>query len=664
MRHAGGTLPRPTLRHAGLLALALAAAALPAHAGVNVWTPLGPDGGQIDALVAAPTQPGPLYATSFGGVFRSEDAGATWVRISGGDLAGYVTGVVADPVTPATVYAFGEFGLARSTDAAATWTVLPPLSQGDAITGSLALAIDPHSPATLYGGSQSGVWKSTDAGATWTRLSATARGVQTVAVDPANPSIVFAFAKLAGVLLRSADGGATWEEKDTGLSLPTISDSPLLLAFDPSTVPETLYLAVELDRRGFTWRSTDAGDSWQQVGPGGYPLAVGSGLVYAGAVKSLDGGATWTAATPAPGTPVVLAAAPGSPTTVFAATSDLGIWKSADSAASWRPASSSLGATNTLALAIDPVHPRILYTAVNNSVLGRGLLKTGSRGRQWRLIGPNWLTDYLVQIVVDPVTPSTLYAASPAGLAKSFDGGQSWTVLPTQAGPGPDCFGIDQLAIDPAHSETLYVVAARNDGACFPPCSFLKSTDGGNSWSCKSVPFDMRKLFVAPQAIYALSDFSNPGRLFKSTDAGVTWARVDAGLPTNNGLPSGYVTLAIDPTNASHVFVSGPRGVFRTSNGGRTWTKANGRLPAHSFHSNLAIDPHHPATVYASGSWGVYRTIDDGQSWSPIVGGLPLFAFESNDTPIAAGWLLVDPQQPGKIYGGTLYTGIYTYTAQ
>jgi len=179
-----------------------------------------------------------------------------------------------------------------------------------------------------------------------------------------------------------------------------------------------------------------------------------------------------------------------------------------------------------------------------------------------------------------------------------------------------------------------------------------------------SVPFDMRKLFVAPQTFYALSDFSNPGKLFKSTDAGVTWARVDAGLPTNNGLPPGFVTLAIDPTNANHVFVSGPRGVFRTSDGGHTWTKANGRLPAHSYHSNLAIDPHNPATVYASGSWGVYRTIDDGQSWSPIVGGLPPFAFESNDTPIAAGWLLVDPQHPGKLYGGTLYTGIYTYTAR
>jgi photosystem II stability/assembly factor-like uncharacterized protein len=179
-----------------------------------------------------------------------------------------------------------------------------------------------------------------------------------------------------------------------------------------------------------------------------------------------------------------------------------------------------------------------------------------------------------------------------------------------------------------------------------------------------SVPFDMRKLFVAPQTFYALSDFSNPGKLFKSTDAGVTWARVDAGLPTNNGLPPGFVTLAIDPTNANHVFVSGPRGVFRTSDGGHTWTKANGRLPAHSFHSNLAIDPHNPATVYASGGWGVYRTIDDGQSWSPIVSGLPPFAFESNDSPVASGWLLVDPQHPGKLYGGTLYTGIYTYTAR
>jgi uncharacterized protein (DUF736 family) len=279
MRHAIDSLPRPARRPAGGLGLALACAATaaaaaamaawPAQAGVNFWTPLGPDGGSIDTLAASPAQPGLLYATSFAGLFRSADGGATWVRKSRG-LVGYVTGVVADPQSAGTVYAIGEFGLVRSVDAAASWSLLPQLPGSDAFIASSALAIDPQSPATMYAGGYSFVWKSVDTGATWTKLTAAGRSFATVAVDPGNPATVFAFDDLDGVLLRSPDGGATWEEKDTGLSFAGFSNGgpPLQLAFDLTTVPETSYLAFRNQQGdGVTWRSTDAGDSWQPAGP-------------------------------------------------------------------------------------------------------------------------------------------------------------------------------------------------------------------------------------------------------------------------------------------------------------------------------------------------------------------------------------------------------------
>jgi photosystem II stability/assembly factor-like uncharacterized protein len=397
-------------------------------------------------------------------------------------------------------------------------------------------------------------------------------------------------------------------------------------------------------------------------------------VVYAGASKSVDGGVTWSAAATVPGTPVALAAAPGSPAMVFAATSDRGIWKSADAAASWQPASSGLGATRTLALAIDSLHPRILYSVVQGGVLGPGLLETGSGGRQWRLVGPPWLVRYLGQITVDPVTPATLYAGSAMGLAKSLDGGNSWEVLPTQAGPGQVCFGVDQLAIDPVAPETLYVVASPGYVSnCSGGCATVKSTDGGNSWSCWSAPFSVERLFAGPRTLYAFGAFASPhgkelGGLFKSTDGGVTWKDIAAGLHTNGGREAAFFALAIDPADAKTVLVSELQGVFRTTDGGRTWSEADGKLPVYPFGqyaaTNLAIDPHAPATVYASGSWGVYRTVNGGRTWYPIVGGLPPFAFQSTSHPGDGGLLVVDPQQAGKIYAGTLATGIYTYTAQ
>lgn len=239
------------------------------------------------------------------------------------------------------------------------------------------------------------------------------------------------------------------------------------------------------------------------------------------------------------------------------------------------------------------------------------------------------------------------------------------------------CFGVGQLAIDPVRSETLYVVAAPGFASgCFGGCSAVTSSDGGNSWSCMSLPFNLERLFAAPGTLYAFGGFTSPhgrglGGLFRSTDAGATWTRIDAGLHTSGGRAAAFLALAIDPADASRVFVSEAQGVFRTTDGGRTWTEADGRWPIRGTVSppaatNLALDPHNPAIVYASGDWGVYRTSNSGQTWYPIVGGLPPFAFLSSPFPteVDVGFLLVDPVQDGKIYGGTLATGIYTYTVR
>jgi hypothetical protein len=120
MRHAVHKQRLPAFRPAGLLALALAAAAGPAHAGVNFWTPLGPDGGSVVALAVSPAQPSLVYAGSAGGGFyRSEDGGATWVRASRA-IDPLVVAVVADPETAATVYEISTTSTMKSVDAGET----------------------------------------------------------------------------------------------------------------------------------------------------------------------------------------------------------------------------------------------------------------------------------------------------------------------------------------------------------------------------------------------------------------------------------------------------------------------------------------------------------------------------------------------------------------
>jgi photosystem II stability/assembly factor-like uncharacterized protein len=671
MRLASPRFPRFAPAAVGALALTLAAGPRPAAGGVNFWTPIGPDGGLINALAASPAQPGLLYAgSSFAsGLYRSEDGGASWVRVSRG-LDVFISAVFADPQAPATVYVLANSRLWKSLDAGATWTEAPP-PEGQ--VGIESLAIDPRTPAILYAGTTSGVWKSADRGATWTRLPAGDGRFTAIAVDPSSPSTVYAlalFGVFGGTLLRSADSGATWAERGAGLPLARADDfTPVQLAIDPATVPGTVYVAFQAFGVGLNFRSADAGGSWTQAAPDGYPLAVGQGVIYAGAVKSTDGGVTWTAAAAAPGKPLVLAAAPGSATTLYAGTSQRGVLKSGDAAVTWQAASSGLTATSVVALAIDPLDHEVLYASVAHAAQGPGVLKSSNGGEEWQLVGSPFVADYPEQLVIDPVTPATLYAVSQQrGVAKSTDGGNSWEAL----GGGSGCFGASQLAIDPVHPSNLYAVGV---SGCAFDCPALKSTDGGNSWSCFGVAGAFfEAIYVAPgtpSTLYAFGFFESPHDtllfgLFKSADAGLTWKRVDAGLHTNGGRNAFFFTLAIDPTDANRVFVSVLKGVFRTTDGGKSWVEADRKLPLNGFGGVnariLAIDPHAPANVYATGDFGVYRSANGGQTWQPIVAGLPPYAFFS--TGPSTGVLVLDPQQSRKLYAGTITSSIYTYTVR
>lgn len=647
------------LAAAAVVGLALVAGASAAWAGVNFWTPLGPDGGYVVALATSPRQPLLLFAASSeSGLFRSMDGGGSWIRVSRG-LDPLVTALAVDPQSPATVYVASLSGVAKSTDAGESWG--PPTGPA----GAEALVVDPQSPSTLYA-AQSGVSKSTDGGASWRPLPPVGSGFgfQALAIDPARPGTIYAASWFPSLsVLRSTDGGATWSEQDAGLPhLTPIPSFPVQLAVDPTTVPSTLYAAFVMVNGSTpqTFRSTDGGDSWHPSGPGGYPLAVGQGVVYAGAFKSADDGVTWTPAASPPGQELVLAAQPGSATIVYAGTTQ-GVWMSGDAAAGWQAASAGLTATRPQSLAIDPLHPRVLYAGVVDGVAGSGLFKSVNSGRSWQAMGPPWLLDYLYNLVVDPVTPSTLYAASGKGLAKSTDSGATWEVLQQGNGAG-GCFQVSHLAIDPRQPETLYAAVFYNGGCGGRFCPALKSNDGGVSFSCLGLSIeDVSAIFVAPSApstLYALGQARVQRHevvgVWKSADGGTTWKESDAGLYGGGGT---FYTMAIDPTDANRVFVISAKGVFRTTDGGRTWSEFDHKLPlapSSSRWNALAIDPQVPTTVFVGGSFGVYRSVNSGLTWYPVNGGLPDFF----------GPLLLNPKLPNKLYAGTFASGIYTYTLQ
>ncbi len=243
--------------------------------GLNVWTPLGPDDGPINALAIDPITPTTLYAGSFvSGVFKSTDGGQHWTEL----IRLCVFALAIDPATPTTLYAGTCGGVFKSTDAGGSWSAA---RTGLPSAGVLALAIDPSTPTTLYAGTGLGVFKSTDAGGSWSaaRTGLPLTGVDTLAIDPATPTTVYAGTSDYSGLFKSTNGGASWSAINIGLTHAPVG----ALAIDPTT-PTTLYAGTFGDG---VFTSPDGGGSWHALNTGlTFPfveaLALRPPILYAG----------------------------------------------------------------------------------------------------------------------------------------------------------------------------------------------------------------------------------------------------------------------------------------------------------------------------------------------------------------------------------------------
>lgn len=269
------------------------------------------------------------------------------------------------------------------------------------------------------------------------------------AVDPSSPSTIYAVVN-GTTVTKTTDGGGHWAD----LAVFAAPDPVNSLVIDPA-FPATIYAA------------------------GGLPWDYGDFPMY----KSIDGGAHWTAQSNDQPTSV-LAIAPSPSSTLYAGEND-GVFKSIDGGLSWEIRSNGLTGFHVSALAIDPTNADAVYVAqevVDPSVVPGGdtgkVFKSVDGGGQWEQVqlpvpvpGPTPINS----LVIDPATPSIVYAAYAAsagkgGVLKSIDGGKTW--IAAQNGL-PDTF-VNALAIDPSAPARIY--AATNEGV-------FMSTDGAANWT-------------------------------------------------------------------------------------------------------------------------------------------------------------------------------------
>lgn len=265
----------------------------------------------------------------------------------------------------------------------------------------------------------------------------------------------------------------------------------------------------------------------------------------------------------------------------------------------------------------------------------------------WQPLGPSNIGGRVTDIVVDPVRADTVYAgAATGGVWRSVDGGRTFNpAWPTTITPS-----IGALAITPGG--TLYAGTGEGNpgggSVTFPGNGVYRSTDGGSTWTPAGLAGSDRIGRLAidptnPNRIFAAATGSLfvPGGvrgLYRTTDAGATWQLV---LPGGNGT-TGAIDVAIDPRNPNRIFAAmwdhkrQPEGrtyggvgsgLFRSTDGGATWARVAGGLPAAS--SNLgrmgvAIAPGNSNRMYAiaadtTGNFaGFWTSTNGGTAWTRI----------------------------------------------
>ena len=377
------------------------------------WSPsnTGLSSVRVNRLAVTPGATATVYAGAAMGVYKTSDSGATWtVQNSGLDFTDkFVLSLAVDSQTAGIVYAgFRGPGVFKTTDGAGAWM---PASNGLANTNVLslqvasggaavvagttsgvhqsgdggltwtqlefalraqALAIDPRGSSTLYAGgslgTSVGVFKSVDGGFEWTLIGLSGINVTTLAVDPANPDIVYAGTTSSDGVFRSADAGATWTAVNGGLTSRNI----LALTIDPRT-PTTIYAGTTQsfpDPCRGVFKTTDSGASWVETGPFNRNISAvvvnpdtpdilyaasrqracqGGGPADPGIFKSTDGGASWVAVNDQ--LTSLLAIDPLSPSTIYAGRNS-GVFRSRDAGATWEPFNEGLSNLSVTALAL------------------------------------------------------------------------------------------------------------------------------------------------------------------------------------------------------------------------------------------------------------------------------------------------------------------------
>lgn len=454
-------------------------------------------------------------------------------------------------------------------------------------------------------------------------------------------------------VLKSTDGGQTWEELDKANGLDILYIGSLYMHPDD---PDILLAAA-----GHVWESR-----------GMYLEYLGQeGINPTGVYRTIDGGEHWSKVLEPPLEHLSEAMSsvefcPSNPNIAYAG-SDLAIYRSEDAGLTWELVSGGPDGWGPLGVKAGwPIDmqcdPRDTNRVFSNNYGGGNFLSEDG-GRTWRNASQGYTGATLFRVQVSPVNPARAYAVGRSGGWHTDDGGTRWYGLNY-----PEAVGGEWQSVWIHSSQPDHLLASEGFGG------ILESTNGGASWDLRwsiseissvldpDIPNQVVTAFAAsdPTTIYAglCYDYCSPRHekiacqlpgagVLVSLDGGTSWQRaVDENLRDMC-----VINLAVVPNNAQTVYAAAASGLFKTTDGGATWTVLNG-LPEGVTVRAVAVDPADTQHVLAGvEGWGVYASTDGGDTWQPSYIGL-----ETNNS---LHDIVFDPANSQVVYTSDHFSGVY-----
>ena len=352
-----------------------------------------------------------------------------------------------------------------------------------------------------------------------------------------------------------------------------------------------------------------------------------------------------------------IACDPKDPLTFYVGLATGGLMKTADDGATFQAIFDKQAVASIGAVAVAPSEPKVLWVGTgeandrNSSAWGNGVYRSEDGGATWTHAG---LPDSraIARIVVHPTDPKTAWVAaaghlwvpsSGRGIFKTTDGGATWKAILTAPAPYADRVGGGELAIDPSDPSILYAAlyARRRTPWSFSsgPLAtdgkdlggIFKSADGGATWKKlePGLPRETGRIGLAvfaknPKIVYAVIEShqagssgidnlkSKRGGLFRSEDGGETWTRMSAVTPR----PFYFSQIRLDPENDQKVYLLG-FALHVSEDGGRSFREDRFAKVHPDLHA-LAVDPRSPKRLLLGTDGGAYRSVNGGEGWEHL----------------------------------------------